>query len=69
MAGCAQKDTDYVDDISTVSTDPNDVVLLDEAFTLFEKVSGTVLNCSNKSKIRVLEVGKRETLGHFFWLS
>ena len=51
MAGMAQKDSDYVDDISAVSTDPNDLVILDEAFTLFEQVSGTVLNRSHKSKI------------------
>lgn len=51
MAGFAQKDTDYVDDVSAASSDLEDLVRLDKAFTLFEKVSGTVLNRTHKSKI------------------
>ena len=51
MAGLTQKDEDYVDDISGLSTDPRDLLFLDEAFKKFEAASGTVLNRSQKSKI------------------
>ena len=51
LGGIMSKDQDYVDDISAISTEIQDLFILDETFALFEKVSGTVLNRSNKSKI------------------
>ena len=51
LAGFRQKDEDYVDDISALSTDTKDLLYLDQTFRKFESMSGTVLNRSNKSKI------------------
>lgn len=51
MATLTQKEEGYVDDISVLSTDLNDLEHLNQAFLKFETMSGTVLNRSNKSKI------------------
>ena len=55
---CAtQTDVDYVDDVNTVLGDPKDMVVIDQIFTKFEKISGAILNRSEKTKL----LG----LGHF----
>ena len=41
----------YVDDVSAASSDTCDLLRVNEAFHLFESVSGTVLNRAQKSKI------------------
>ena len=63
LAGFRQKDEDYVDDISALSTDTKDLLYLDQNFRMFESRSGTVLNRSNKSKI----VGLGNWVGRDVW--
>ncbi len=46
-----QKEEGYVDDITAVSTNPEDLLKIDKLFTDFEALSGTVLNRSNKCKV------------------
>ena len=58
-----QKEEGYVDDISGLSTDTNDLITLDKLFTKFESLSGTVLNRSNKCKI----MGLGEWKGRKVW--
>ena len=55
---CAtQTDVDYVDDVNTVLGDPQDMVIIDQIFVKFERMSGAILNRSEKTKL----LG----LGHF----
>lgn len=49
-----QKEEGYVDDVGGVSTDPNDLLLVDEIFTKFENLSGTVLN---RTKCKIMGLG------------
>jgi hypothetical protein len=51
VCGLSQKDEDYVDDVSCVSTNLQDMVVMNVLFLEFEGLSGTVLNRSQKSKI------------------
>ena len=46
-----QREEGYVDDISGLSTNIKDLITLDNLFTKFESISGTVLNRFNKCKI------------------
>ena len=49
-----QREEGYVDDVGGVSTDPNDLLLVDNIFTKFENLSGTVLN---RSKCKIMGLG------------
>ena len=48
---CQQKDEVYVDDIDVLLGDPEDMVVIDEVFQNFEKMSGAILNRSDKTKL------------------
>lgn len=63
-----QKEEGYVDDITAVSTDPEDLLKIDELFTDFEAVSGTVLNRSNKCKVMGLGGWKGRQNWPLAWL-
>ena len=63
-----QKEEGYVDDVSALSTDPNDLILIDNIFTKFEALSGTVLNRSNKCKIMGLGGWKGKTDWPLAWI-
>ena len=45
-----QQDEAYVDDVNVVLDDERDMVKIDEIFGKFEKISGALLNRSNKTK-------------------
>ena len=63
-----QKEEGYVDDITAVSTDPNDLLKIDKLFTDFEALSGTVLNRSNKCKVMGLGGWKGRQNWPLAWL-
>ena len=48
---CQQRDEDYVDDIEVLLGDPQDMVLIDDVFQSFERMSGAILNRSSKTKL------------------
>ena len=68
MASLTQKEEGYVDDISVLSTDLNDLEHLNQAFLKFESMSGTVLNRSHKSKIMGLGRWKDKEDWPLLWL-
>lgn len=51
VGSVVQKEEGYVDDISCISTDPKDLIILDNIFNKFETLSGTVLNRHNKCHV------------------
>ena len=63
-----QKEEGYVDDITAVSTDPEDLLRIDKLFTDFEALSGTVLNRSNKCKVMGLGGWKGRSNWPLAWL-
>ena len=68
VAGLQQRDEDYVDDITCVSSSLHDLSILDNLFMDFENLSGTVLNRSRKSKIMGLGAWAERTDWPLTWL-
>ena len=54
VAGVCQQDEDYVDDIELLSSRSSDLFIINNIFTRFEAMSGTVLN---RSKSNILGLG------------
>jgi exonuclease III len=63
-----QREEGYVDDISALSSNPRDLLILEEAFLRFERVSGTVLNRAHKSKIMGLGPWRGREVWPVLWL-
>ena len=47
----SQRDEDYCDDVNFLGENTSDLVIIDEIFANFEKISGAILSRSKKSKI------------------
>ena len=68
VAGLQQRDEDYVDDVTCVSSCLQDLLILDELFLWFEELSGTVLNRSRKCQIMGLGSWAGKTDWPLSWL-
>ena len=47
----SQRDEDYCDDVNFLGEKISDLIIINEVFSNFEKVSGAILSRSEKSKI------------------